>query len=105
MSLLKDYMGILASADNPTPTGQISSFVALNGSKIQVEFGIIRSRLKRRIIEAVARERYGEEAVRIIRLLLDTGKMEEKQVSVYHCKRLGLNFTMRYSPCRSRKWG
>lgn len=80
MSLLKDYMGVLASADNPTPVGQASSFVSLNGSKVQVEFALIRNRLKRRVIEAVARERYGEDAVRIVRLLLDTGKMEEKLV-------------------------
>ncbi|KAH8107162.1 hypothetical protein BXZ70DRAFT_916661 [Cristinia sonorae] len=81
MTMLKDYVGILASADNPTPSGQASSFVSFSGSKVQVEFAIIRHRLKRRVIEAVVRERYGEDAVRIVRLLLDTGKMEEKLIS------------------------
>ena len=80
MTLLKDYCGILASADNPTPAGQASSFITLNGSKVQVEFDIISRRLKQRILEAVARERHGDAAVRIIRLLLQTGKMDEKQV-------------------------
>jgi len=81
MAMLKDVMGILASADNPTPVGLASCFVSLNGAKVQVEFGIIRNRLQRRLIEAVARERFGEDAVRIIKLLLDTGKMEEKLIS------------------------
>ncbi|KAK7693283.1 hypothetical protein QCA50_002850 [Cerrena zonata] len=81
MSLLKDYCGILASADNPTPAGLASSFITLNGSKVQVEFDIISKRLKRRILESVARERHGDAAVRIIRLLLQTGKMDEKQIS------------------------
>jgi len=81
MTLLKDYYGILAAADNPTPAGRASSFISLNGSKVQVEFDIIGKRLKRRILEAVVRERHGDDAVRVVRLLLDTGKMDEKQVS------------------------
>ncbi|KAI0080589.1 hypothetical protein K474DRAFT_1769343 [Panus rudis PR-1116 ss-1] len=81
MTLLKDYCGILASADNPTPAGQADAFISLNGSKVQVEFEIISKRLKRRVLEAVARERFGDAAVRIIRLLLQTGKMDEKQIS------------------------
>lgn len=82
MTLLKEYCGILASADNPTPAGRAASFVSMNGSKVQVEFDIIASRLRRRILEAVARERHGDDGVRIVRLLLQTGKMDEKQVRV-----------------------
>lgn len=81
MSLLKDYLGILSSADNPTPAGRASSFISFNGSKVQVEFDIIATRLKRRVLEAVARERHGDNAVRILRLLSDTAKMDEKQIS------------------------
>lgn len=81
MALLKDYCGILAVADNPTPAGKASSFLSLNGSKVQVEFEIISNRLRRRILEAVARERHGDDAVRIISLLLSSGKMDEKQIS------------------------
>lgn len=80
MAMLKDYCGILASADNPTPAGKMSSFISLNGSKVQVEFEIIANRLRRRILEAVTRERHGDDGVRIISLLLSTGKMDEKQV-------------------------
>lgn len=83
MTLLKDYYGVLAAADNPTPAGRASSFISLNGSKVQVEFDIIGRRLKRRVLEAVARERFGDDSVRIIRLLLETGKMDEKQVRYY----------------------
>ncbi|GJE86976.1 RNA polymerase III subunit RPC82-domain-containing protein [Phanerochaete sordida] len=81
MALLKDYCGILAAADNPTPAGKAASFLSLNGSKVQVEFEIISNRLRRRIIEAIARERHGDDGVRIISLLLSTGKMDEKQIS------------------------
>ncbi|OJT01615.1 DNA-directed RNA polymerase III subunit RPC3 [Trametes pubescens] len=81
MTLVKEYLGILASADNPTPAGRAASFVSLGGSKVQVEFEIIARRLQRRVLESVARERHGHEGVRIIRLLADTGMMDEKQIS------------------------
>jgi hypothetical protein len=82
-SLVKDYIGMLSSADNPTPAGRAASFVSLAGSKVQVEFEMICRRLRRRVLEAVTRERHGDDGVRILRLLLDTGKMDEKQVGVY----------------------
>ena len=78
--LVKAYLSVLAFVDNPTPTGKASSFVSLNGSKVYVEFGIIASRLQRRVLEAVTRERHGDDGVRILRLLLDSGKADEKQV-------------------------
>ncbi|KAI9064257.1 hypothetical protein FKP32DRAFT_1626167 [Trametes sanguinea] len=81
MTLIKEYLGILASADNPTAAGRAASFVSLGGSRVQVEFEIIAKRLQRRVLEAVARERHGDEGVRIMRLLLDTGMMDEKQIS------------------------
>ncbi|KAG6854968.1 hypothetical protein C0991_009791 [Blastosporella zonata] len=78
---IKDYLGMLSSADNPTPAGRAGSFVSYSSSKVQVEFEIIGRRLQRRVLESVARERHGAEGVRILRLLMDTGKMDEKQVS------------------------
>lgn len=81
ISLIKDYMAIMASADNPTPAGRASSFLSINGSKIQVEFELIATRLRRRILEATTRERHGDDGVRIVNLLLSSGKMDEKQVS------------------------
>lgn len=81
MSALKDIISLLAAADNPTPEGRASSFVTANNpSKVQVEFEIVCRRLRRRVLEAVARERHGDEAVRVIRYLLDTGKMNGDQV-------------------------
>ncbi|KAI0086297.1 RNA polymerase III subunit RPC82-domain-containing protein [Irpex rosettiformis] len=81
MSLLKDYCAILAAADNPSHAGKAGSFLSVNGSKLQVEFEIIATRLRRRILEAITRERHGDEGVRIVCLLLSTGKMDEKQIS------------------------
>ena len=72
---------MLSSADSPTQAGRAASFMSLVGSKVQVEFEVVCRRLRRRVLEAVARERHGDEGVRILRLLLDTGKMDEKQAS------------------------
>ena len=78
---VKDYLGLLSSSDNPTPAGRAGAFVSLGGSKVQVEFEIISRRLRKRVLESMAQEKHGPEGVRIIRLLLETGKMDEKQVS------------------------
>ena len=82
MNLIKNYLGMLAFADNPTPAGRAACFISSVGSKYYVEFEVIEKRLRRRVLEAVARERHGDDAVRVLRLLLDTGKMDEKQVRV-----------------------
>lgn len=71
---------MLASADNPSPSGKAASFVSLSGSKVQVEFGIIHRRLRLQALETACRDRHGDEGVRVMRLLLETGKMDEKQV-------------------------
>lgn len=82
MSAIKEYLGVLSAADNPTPAGRASSFVSFSGSgKVSVEFEIVCRRLRRRVIEAIARERHGDEAVRLMRFLLDNGKMGGDQVS------------------------
>ncbi|KAF8580680.1 hypothetical protein K439DRAFT_1636837 [Ramaria rubella] len=83
-TLLKEFLAILACADNPTPTGRSASFVSVGGGgtgKVQVEFDIICRRLRQRVLEAVARERYGDDAVRIIRVLLAMDKMDEKHLA------------------------
>jgi DNA-directed RNA polymerase III subunit RPC3 len=76
---IKDYVGLLACADNPTPAGRAAAFLS-GSSKVQVEFETICKRLRRRVLESVTRERHGTMGVRILRLLLDSGKMDEKQV-------------------------
>lgn len=77
---IKEYLGMLSCADNPSPAGKAISFVSFNSSKVQVEFEIIGRRLRRHVLESVTRERHGNEGVRILRLLMDTGKMDDKQV-------------------------
>jgi DNA-directed RNA polymerase III subunit RPC3 len=83
ITLVKAYLSMLAFVDNPTPAGKTSSFVSFSSSKVYVEFEIIASRLRRRVLEAVTRERHGDDGVRVLRLLLDCGKVDEKQVCVY----------------------
>ena len=77
---MKSYLSMLAFVDNPTPAGKASSFISLTGSKVYVEFEIVASRLRRRVLEAVTRERHGDDGVRVLRLLFDSGKVDEKQV-------------------------
>ena len=83
ITLVKAYLGMLAFVDNPTPAGKAASFVSFTGSKVYVEFEIIATRLRRRVLEAVTRERHGDDGVRVLRLLLDSGKVDEKQVCVH----------------------
>ncbi|KAJ7197221.1 hypothetical protein GGX14DRAFT_668649, partial [Mycena pura] len=78
---IQEYLGILASADNPTPAGRAAAFISLAASKAQVEFETVCKRIRRRVLESVTRERHGLEGLRILRLLLDMGKMDEKQIS------------------------
>jgi len=83
-TLIREYVALLACADNPTPSGRAGLFVSVGGGgtgKVQVEFEMICRRLRQRILEAVARERYGDDAVRIIRVLLTLDKTDEKHVS------------------------
>jgi DNA-directed RNA polymerase III subunit RPC3 len=77
VTLVKAYLSMLAFVDNPTPAGKAASFISFIGSKV------IATRLRRRVLEAVTRERHGDEGVRVLRLLLDCGKADEKQVCVY----------------------
>jgi DNA-directed RNA polymerase III subunit RPC3 len=78
---VKDFLGMLSSADNPTPAGKAGAFISFGNSKVQVEFETISKRLRRQVLESVTREKHGPEGVRILRLLLGAGKMDEKQAS------------------------
>ncbi|KAL9714963.1 RNA polymerase III subunit C82 [Leucoagaricus gongylophorus] len=77
---IKEYLEMLSCSDNPTPAGKAASFISFNSSKAQVEFDVVGRRLRRHILESVTREKHGNEGVRILRLLMDTGKMDDKQV-------------------------
>ncbi|KIK63714.1 hypothetical protein GYMLUDRAFT_162468 [Collybiopsis luxurians FD-317 M1] len=85
---IKEYLGLLSNADNPTSTGRAGAFLEFSskggssgGGKVQVVFDVIARRLRRQILEGITRERHGAIGVRIVRLLMDSGKMDEKQIS------------------------
>lgn len=80
LTCVKDYLGMLSSADNPTTEGRAEAFVSYSTSKIQIEFEVVAKRLRRTIVESVARDKHGVEGFRILRLLSTSGKMDEKQV-------------------------
>ncbi|KIJ60612.1 hypothetical protein HYDPIDRAFT_177323 [Hydnomerulius pinastri MD-312] len=80
-SLVKDYLGIMACVDNPTLAGKAASYVSLTDNKVHVEFDLISKRLRKRVLESVTRERHGDDGVRVVRLLLDVGKMDEKHIA------------------------
>lgn len=80
ITCIKDYLGMLSSADNPTPEGRASSFLSYSTSKVQVEFEIIARRLRQGIVESVTQDKHGAEGLRILRLLAHSGKLDEKQV-------------------------
>jgi DNA-directed RNA polymerase III subunit RPC3 len=90
---VKEYLGMLSCGDNPTPAGKAASFVSFTSSKVQVEFDIIGRRLRRYVLESVTREKHGSEGVRILRLLMDMGKMDDKQVRTLTGPRQGGRLT------------
>ncbi|KAI0028524.1 RNA polymerase III subunit RPC82-domain-containing protein [Vararia minispora EC-137] len=83
LAAIKEYVGLLSCVDNATTSGAAARFVSTtsSGSRVQVEFERLGARLRQRVLEAVARERHGDDGVRVVRLLLSTGKMDERQIS------------------------
>lgn len=80
---IKEYLGMLSCGDNPTPAGKAASFVSFSSSKVQAEFDVVGRRLRRHVLESVTKEKHGNEGTRILRLLMDTGKMDDKQVCLF----------------------
>ncbi|KAH7107752.1 RNA polymerase III subunit RPC82-domain-containing protein [Auriculariales sp. MPI-PUGE-AT-0066] len=82
-TLVKEFVGILSAADNPTPAGIAGAFLSTSATvgKVQVEYDTIHRRLRRRVLEGVVRERFGEDSVRLVRILMDTGKMDDKHLA------------------------
>ncbi|KAG7086766.1 hypothetical protein E1B28_002697 [Marasmius oreades] len=96
---IKEYIGMLASADNPTPEGKASAFLtftlggggsSVGGStshnhKIQVDFETLTRRLRLRLLEDITLEKHGPPGLRILRLLLSLPgsqpKLDEKQIA------------------------
>ena len=94
--MMPEYMSILCAADNPTEAGRqcaLMSYTGLSGAfgggggtgwgkKVAIEYENIGRRLRFKIFETFVRERWGELAIRGLRLLIDKGKIDEKQASL-----------------------
>jgi DNA-directed RNA polymerase III subunit RPC3 len=84
-SSLREYINILSAADNPTPAGVAGAFLSSGsagvGGRVQVEFYGIYRQLKLAVLDGYVRERWGQLAVRVVRILLSMGKMDEKQIA------------------------
>jgi len=90
---MREYVNILCAADNPTESGRRStSYTGLSGAvgggggtgggkKVAIEYENVGRRLRFKIFETFVRERWGELAIRVLRLLIDKGKMDEKQIA------------------------
>ncbi|KAF8734231.1 RNA polymerase III subunit RPC82, partial [Rhizoctonia solani] len=86
-SVIREFISILACADNPTTWGVASAFLSISGSggggggKVAVEFEAISRRLKRGVVEGAVRDRWGDHACRILRVLDEKGKLHEDHIA------------------------
>lgn len=88
---LSEYAAILSCQDDISPNARRLRFLAPVGtaggggrgsSSYTIEYENIASRAKRAVLRAVVDERFGSSATRIMNILLDKGKLEEKHVSL-----------------------
>lgn len=93
--LLKEYAGVLSEADYThaethaqtrflTPEGgslTSSATGARVGQSFVVEYRNVGRKLKRKVLIDVVEQQFGSSGVRIINILFDKGKLEEKHVS------------------------
>ncbi|KAJ1307949.1 hypothetical protein OPQ81_002026 [Rhizoctonia solani] len=86
-SVIREFVSILACADNPTPWGVAGAFLSITGGggggggKVAVEFEAISKRLKRGVVEGAVRDRWGDHACRILRVLDEKGKLHEDHIA------------------------
>jgi DNA-directed RNA polymerase III subunit RPC3 len=105
-SVIREFVSILACADNPTPWGVAGAFLSISGKlkdifrrnnphgygltggggggggKVAIEFEAITKRLKRGVLEGAVRDRWGDHACRILRVLDEKGKLHEDHVCI-----------------------
>ena len=88
--LIQSFCALLAAEDNPTAMGLMSQFISKTKSSrdssgsYAVEFEVVCRRLKRRVLDAVVRERWGDDAARVMTVVLKHEKMDEKHVSEHN---------------------
>ncbi|QRV90096.1 DNA-directed RNA polymerase III subunit C3 [Ceratobasidium sp. AG-Ba] len=86
-SVIREFVSILACADNPTPWGVAGAFLSTSagagggGGKVSIEFEAITKRLKRGVLEGAVRDRWGDHACRILRVLDEKGKLHEDHIA------------------------
>ncbi|KIM32168.1 hypothetical protein M408DRAFT_326822 [Serendipita vermifera MAFF 305830] len=84
---LREYLAFLSAADSASPKGKSNAFLSTSSAsgsgsgKVQVEFYAIYRQMKLAVLDGYVRERWDIWALRIVRILLSMGKMEEKQLS------------------------
>ncbi|KAG9036468.1 RNA polymerase III subunit C82 [Tulasnella sp. JGI-2019a] len=83
---VRDYLTLLTNADDEnTATGRAAAFMAGSTSggegKVTVEFEVIGTRLKQKAFEGALRDRFGDDAVKVVRILLNKGKLDEKHLA------------------------
>ncbi|KAG8738592.1 RNA polymerase III subunit C82 [Ceratobasidium sp. 414] len=86
-SAIRELVSVLACADNPTPWGVAGAFLGTTGGggggggKVAIEFEAITKRLKRGVLEGAVRDRWGDHACRILRVLDEKGKLHEDHIA------------------------
>ncbi|KAG8724127.1 RNA polymerase III subunit C82 [Ceratobasidium sp. 395] len=85
-SVIREFVSILACTDNPTPWGVAGAFLSMSGGgggggKVAIEFEAITKRLKRGVLEGAVRDRWGDHACRILRVLDEKGKLHEDHIA------------------------
>lgn len=82
----QELVSVLCVTDNSSFSGRQNAFMTSGGGglpikKVQIEYEIIGKRLRLRVFESFVRERLGgDEAVKVVRILLSMGKLNEEQV-------------------------
>ncbi|EOR02769.1 hypothetical protein E3P92_01914 [Wallemia ichthyophaga] len=83
VKLITEYCQILSSQDFPGPAGASTRFLQKAGTskEYQVCYETVCARIKRSLVDSLVREQFGNEAARIINIVLEKGKLEEKHIS------------------------
>lgn len=81
--LINEYCQILSSQDCPGPLGSQNRFLmkSSNNKEYHVAYETVCARIKRSLVDSLVREQFGPEAARIVNIVLDKGKLEEKHIA------------------------
>ena len=85
--LVSCFCALLAAEDNPTASGARTQILAKvkgardSSASYAIDYEGVCRRLKGRVLDSVVRERWGDDAGRVMAVVLKNGKMDEKHVS------------------------